>query len=223
MIHLKTNKAALFVVGVFLLSLSSCATIFSEYQDARTVGKGNVDVSGNYSAIKSHSDGESNTIQKQAGVQSSYGLTNGTDLRLRYEYAWTNVENASINAHVIGIGPKFSLVKDRFSFYVPVGMAFGENIETSETIQVHPTFLATIPTGNTVDINPSVKVLIPFNESDITYAANLGLGIHLNNRLTLRPEYGIQFDFGDNGYNSHFGIGLTLNPNGKFNKPAKTQ
>ncbi len=124
-----------------LIGFSGCAPGFSEMQSAKLVGKGNIEATPSFSTVSFLEDGESDQMQKHVGVQAAYGVAEGFDLRSRIEYIW----NDDINATVIGVGPKFSIWKDHIAGYVPLGFAFGEDIETSETWQLHPTMLFTVP------------------------------------------------------------------------------
>jgi len=198
-------------IGLQLLFQSGCAPVFSELQSARTVGNGNAEFTPGYSSVSfTEDDGGTQYVQKHIGLQAAYGLAENIDLRLRYEYLWANGEDFKVN--VLGFGPKISVLKNRIALYAPVGFAWGEEIgESSETWQFHPTVLFTIPVVDRLDINPSFKMIIPFRkERDNLIAFNLGVGLKLNEKLILRPEYGVLFNPGEEGRFGQFSIGLSI-------------
>lgn len=201
------------IFSALFLLLNSCAPVFSELQSARTVGKGNIEATGSYSTVSISNDGERNHAQDHFGLQLAYGISDKIDLRARYEYIWGE---ADVTANVFGIGPKFSIVKDRLAGYLPLGFAFGGSIEeSSKTWQIQPTIIATFPVVDFLDINPSFKVLFPFaKDTETSIALNLGLGFKLSNKFTIRPEYGILFSPGDEGSFGQFSIGMTITPKG---------
>lgn len=202
------------IICLFILVFfNSCAPVFSEMQSARTAGKNQVEGTASFSSVGFSEDGESNHIQNHVGFQAAYGLSDAVDIRVRYAAVWLDGDIGEVNANILAVGPKFSLIKDRLSGYLPIGFAFGSDVDSDvNTWQFHPTLLGTIPIIEKLDINPSFKVLIPFeSESTITTAFNLGLGIKLSETLTVRPEYGMLFEPGEPGSFSQFGIGVTLN------------
>ncbi|MFT5168164.1 MAG: hypothetical protein ACI8P3_003404 [Saprospiraceae bacterium] len=205
---------------LLILLINSCAPIFSEMQSARTVGKSNIDATVSFSSVgfRDTEEKESTPVQNHIGFQAAYGLSDNVDLRVRYAYLWVDDDGGTAN--ILGFGPKFSLVKDRLAGYVPLGFAFGGDINKDyNSWQIHPTLIGTIPIVNKLEANPSFKVLIPFNKDDeTTIAFNLGLGITLSEGFTLRPEYGMLFNPGEKGYYKQFSIGVTFNPPGRTDK-----
>ena len=213
-------KLSLFVFSLsFILLTSSCAPIFSEMQSAHTVGKNNIDATASFSSVSAGETDftEGGHIQNHVGVQASYGLLDKVDLRIRYAYLWLDDDGGTAN--ILGAGPKVSIIEDRLAAYVPVGFGFGEIInENSNTWQVHPTVIGTIPILDILEINPSAKALIPFEKDrDMAIAFNLGIGVKLPAGFTIRPEFGLLFDPGDEGHNRHLSIGVTYNPSDKGN------
>jgi hypothetical protein len=202
---------------LLFLSINGCAPVFSEMQDARTVGKNNIEGTAGFSYVGAAEDGESNHAQNEIGLQAAYGLSNAVDLRLRFTSVMVDDDIGDLSANVLAIGPKVSLIKDRLSVYLPVGFAFGKDItDDANTWQIHPTLLGTIPVADKVDVNPSVKVLLPFEgDLETTFAFNLGLGIRLTDSFVLRPEYGMLFNPGESGHFRQFSIGVTFSPTRK--------
>jgi hypothetical protein len=198
----------LFLVACMFASFSCFAPAFSELQSARLLGPGNAEISPSYSRV----DGGSDHVQNHYGVQAGIGILKVMDFRFRYEYA--NVDPGQDDAfgvNMMGFGPKLSLVRNWLAIYVPVGFAFGEDIEVSETWQAHPTLLFTVPFSERFEINTSVKALIPLHEdSDPMYAVNLGVAISSDvRRWAVRPEIGVLFECCGGSY-MHASLGLSL-------------
>ncbi len=97
------------------------------------------------------------------------------------------------------------------AIYVPAGFVFGEDIEVSDTWQIHPTLLLTLPISKYIEFNPSAKVLIPFkSEGETLVAFNLGIGISTNlERWAICPESGFLYNPGESGHFMHLSIGFT--------------
>ncbi len=134
------------------------------------------------------------------------------DFRLRYERISVDLDgDGSFGVNILGFGPKFSLIKDMVAVYVPIGFAFGEDIEVSETWQIHPTLLITLPVSKYIEFNPSAKILIPIKgEQDTLVAFNLSTAISANlEKWAIRPEIGFLYNPGESGHFMHFSIGFT--------------
>lgn len=208
-------KILFFLAILPLLTIESCAPVFSDLQSARLVGEGNLELTPSYSSVSFGNDGESSSVQNHFGVQAGFGMSEKMDLRARIEYI--NVSNSnggeSINATVIGVGPKFQLIEDRMAAYIPIGAGFGSNIETSQSWQMQPTLLFTFPISESIEFNPSAKYLIQFAEdAENLVAFNFGLGIGEYGRFVIRPEFGLLYNPGEDGHYSHGSIGISLFP-----------
>ncbi len=200
------------LVGLTVLFPGCFAPVFSDLQSAKLVGPGNLEVTPSFSSVSFSSEGESRDVQNHLGIQAGLGVSSIMDFRGRYEHISVDQgESESFGVNVLGFGPKFSLVKDWVAFYVPVGFAFGEGIEVSDSWQVHPTLLLTLPVSKYIELNPSAKILIPFqDEKDILVAFNLGAGISTNlEKLAIRPELGFLINPGESGSYMHLSIGFT--------------
>lgn len=214
------NVLAVFALTAMAAFVTGCVAPFSDLQSARLLGKGNIEVTPSYTSVSASSEGETQHVMNHYGAQIGFGLAKFMDLRLRYEHLSISDEEDSISANVIGFGPKFRLAKNWLAFYVPVGFAFGGDIEgSSHTWQVHPTLLATFPVAKFLEINPSAKVMIPFDNDafDTLYAFNLGLAISSDvTKWAIRPEVGICTNF-EGGHFLQFSIGVSLG-SGLFKK-----
>lgn len=195
-----------------LILIPGCSPVFSELQSARLLGPKNLEITPGFSSVSCSGDGETEHAYNHYGLQLGIGISNKMDFRLRYEYVGSGEEFCDSDIiHIFGFGPKFSISKDRVAFYVPVGFALAEDIEISDTIQVHPTLLLTFPISRNIDINPSAKILIPLKGIGATmYAVNLGAAVSGNlMKWALRPEVGFLFIPDGEGYFFHFSLGFS--------------
>jgi hypothetical protein len=170
-----------------------------------------VEVSGHYSAVSFADDAESSKVQDNLGLQAAIGVGRLVDMRARYERISVNGEGEGTN--VLGIGPKVAFVEDRVAFHLPVGLAFGGGIESSDTWEMHPTILLTAPLDGKLEVNGSAKMLVPLTtgRGDPLVAFNVGLGISSDlTRWALRPEFGVMFNPGESGHFQHVSLGLTI-------------
>jgi hypothetical protein len=185
----------------------ACAPVFSDLQSARLVGKGRVEVTPGFSAYYFSDDSGTEHIENHAGVQLATGVQDRIDLRLRYEHAL----DAGVN--VLGFGPKLALVKDHLALSLPVGFAFGSDVDSGQTWQFHPTLIGTLPLGRNAEWNTSLKALVPLasDDGDTLVAINTGFGFSSNlDRWVLRPEVGMCFDPGEQGHYTQVSVGLTV-------------
>jgi len=208
------------VIPAVLCSLAllgeGCAPVFSDLQGAGLVGRGRYEITPSFSTVSFHSEGESEHLQNNFGVQVGYGISDGADFRFRVERIQLDTDGGeSVGATVVGMGPKFGRRDGNVALYLPIGMAFGDDVdEESETLAFHPTILTTIPVARGLEFNPSLKVLIPLSQddADVLVALNLGFGIGEVDRFALRPELGFLFNPGEEGSYRHFSLGVSFRP-----------
>jgi len=115
--------------------------------------------------------------------------------------------------NIFGIGPKWALDTDHVAIFLPVGFAFGEDIESSRSWEFHPTLFTTQRVHDNVEINLSVKLLMGLDHEapDHRVAANVGLGIGPDRAsLIFRPEVGIMFSTGGSDPLYHLGLGFSF-------------
>lgn len=209
------SKSLYFIMLLALSSVfvQSCASVFSEMQSARTVGKERIELTPSYSFVFGEYDGETQGVQNHVGVQAGYGINEDIDIRLRFEYLWS-VKNTvpDFSYAVVGIGPKFSLLKDKIAFTLPIGRALGEG--TENTWEIHPTLIFSFPiVKDNLEINIAPKYLLRLVEdADDMLALNVGFSIGSDIlKWSIRPEYGILFIPGETGSYSHVSLGLSTN------------
>ena len=193
--------ARLALTAGLALSTGGCAPIFSEQQSARVVGVGRAEVTSTATANFFTGDGETDHVENHYGIQVATGVHERLDLRLRYVRA-----GGGVNA--VGFAPKLSLLEDRLALAVPVGFAFGEDVNVSKTWEFHPTLLFTQQLAQRADLNLSAKSLIRL-EGDTLWGFNVGLGLGDRERWVVRPEVGLLFNPGDEGQFLQASLGFT--------------
>jgi len=211
--------SAKILLATLIVFIIGCAPTFSTIQSAKLVDKGKFEVTPSFSMVYFSDKGSMEHYQDDYGLQIAYGLENKSNFHLRYEFInvppMEELYGESISANVLGFGPKIGIVKDRIAFCLPIGFAFGGNIEDiSDTWEFHPTLIATLPVSNNFEFNPSSKVLVPLSgDSDILIAFNLGAGISTNlDKWAIRPEAGFLLNPGEEGHFTHVSIGVTVYP-----------
>lgn len=209
------NALAFLVMAAALAFAAGCIAPFSDLQSAKLLGKGNFEVTPGYSAYMAEDEGNMEKVQDHFLVQGGYGLTNFLDLRLRYEHVSAlAIEGDSVKANILAFGPKMRLAKNWLALYVPIGFAFGGDVEgSSESWQIHPTLLMTLPIAKYFELNPSAKIMIPLSNAEelrTLYAFNLGLALSTDvSKWAIRPEIGLCTTF-EGDYFLQYSIGLTL-------------
>ncbi len=192
-------------------STTACLPPFSEMQSARTVAPRGFEVTPFYSSVSSSEDGETEKLYNQYGLLLAAGLKENLDLRVRIERQVVTGEPDDALT-VVGAGPKLAFWNQHAALFMPIGVAFGDDIETSETVGFHPTLLFTVPLSRSVEINPSTKLLIPLKgDGETLWAANLGLALGPDvRRWAIRPEVGILRNPGESGYAIHYSMGASF-------------
>ena len=201
-----------------ILFIVGCAPItFSNLQSAKMTRKGKFEFTPSFStSINTNS----------FGLQTSYGLNNKYNFRLRLErimidfdefesgssnFIDMSIFNSKANITHLSFGIKYQLLKNKSAIYIPISFTKIDN--DSEIIkQIEPTYIHTFSFKN-FEINPSIKALIPLdsNTKDYLLAYNLGFGISSNlSKWVIRPEVGILTSPLEEGGIPHMSIGLSL-------------
>jgi hypothetical protein len=204
---MSTKQARMPPAGLVCAALAAasagCAPVFSDFQSAKLVGRERVEVTPSYSSVAVSGD-DGGHVQDELGLQIAEGVLDRVDLRGRY----VRVEGVN----VVGLGPKIGLVKDKVALAIPVGFAFGKDVDSGQSWAVHPTLILTAPVSPSVEFTASTKALVPLSASgeDTTVAVNLGAGLGKLDSWAIRPEIGFLFDPGKKGHYTQLGVGLTL-------------
>ena len=203
---------------IIALLIVGCAPItFSNLQSAKMTRKGKFEFTPSFStSINTNS----------FGLQTSYGLNNKYNFRLRLErimidfdefesgssnFIDMSIFNFKANITHLSFGIKYQLLKNKSAIYIPISFTKIDN--NSEIIkQIEPTYIHTF-SFKYLEINPSIKALIPLdsNTKDYLLAYNLGFGISSNlSKWVIRPEMGILSSPLEGGGIPHMSIGLSL-------------
>ena len=203
---------------IILLLIVGCAPItFSNLQSAKMTRKGKFEFTPSFStSINTNS----------FGLQTSYGLNNKYNFRLRLErimidfdefesdssnFIDMSIFNFKANITHLSFGIKYQLLKNKSAIYIPISFTKIDN--DSEIIkQIEPTYIHTF-SFKYLEINPSIKALIPLdsNTKDYLLAYNLGFGISSNlSKWVIRSEVGILTSPLAEGGIPHMSIGLSL-------------
>ncbi len=203
----------------FVLSLcfTSCVAPYGDLQTAETLDEGELEVGANYANYSADPD-QQNAQQEQLGLQVAYGLRERLDVRLSYSYLFSAIGGEE--SHILGIGPKYEIIKDKFSVYWPVGTA----LDLEGFWQMHPTLLYTVPVvADRFSVTASPKYLWSLdNNTNDAFAANFILEYRTkNDRFAVRGNIGWlygeseekSFDFLNRqytvGFISKFGLGVS--------------
>lgn len=197
------------VIGMTLLS--SCATIYTEFQSAKTVGEGSSEITPTVSGVSYAFEEESGYAQTNVGIQYAYGITNRFDLRVRYEMIFPDGADGGFGDYnAIAIAPKISLVPDKLAYNMPFGFGFGEGISTENSYEVHPTLIFTQSLSDNAELNLSGKYIIPFeSERENLVAFNVSFGA-IGNSYIFRPSAGILINPGEDGVFWDLGLGVSI-------------
>jgi hypothetical protein len=206
-VKMRSSKPYVLFVGLMLVSGIGgvgCAPVFSELQSAKLLGRNHQEFAVNATRSTISNDDDpygSDYGQTEIGLQFATGVSDRVDLRARYVL----VEGV----HVVGAGPKVGLLRDRLALFVPIGLG----LNASDSLQVHPTLLGTVPLGENAELNGSVKYLIPLSSKggDKLFAFNVGLGLGPAG-WKVRPEFGLLRNPGESGTVAQFSLGLSLYP-----------
>ena len=206
----KLNKF-LYILIIIIISIiiQNCAPVYSDLQTARTVGKNRVEIIPVYTAYNLYHEGDNAFKQYNIGIQTGYGITERFDIRFRYEVLW--YKEHGDGEKVLGIGPKYSIVRDKIAFSMPIGRVLGYGYQNSW--EIHPTCLFTLHVWKEkIDFTLSPKYLISLSRYGGSYPA-INFNISISNNLkkwAIRPEYGILFDPGEPWFFGQCSVSLAV-------------
>jgi hypothetical protein len=204
---------AIFLTLLSFLSFSttSFGQYSSQFQGAKSVGKGNAELTAFYSNVGAAYNGESDKVFNNFGFQSGIGMSKLTEIRVRYD-RFNYHEGDGEGVNTLMVGPKFSTSGGKFAFYLPFGFNFGNDL--GNNWMADPTLIFSLPLGEKVNLNLTPGYMFTFEEGsgidDGLLKLNLGFGINLGEGWVIRPEGGLLYfvsDFDGNFYN--FGLGLS--------------
>ncbi|CAN5442895.1 hypothetical protein BH23BAC1_BH23BAC1_16100 [soil metagenome] len=204
------QKLVLFITFCLLYSCG-LAPVNSSFEGARTLKKGQTEVTGNYSSYTLSGDGESFTTNRNYGLRLGFGLNDRVDLKFRYErLSPVGTEYRGTGANYLAITPKYSFVEDKISGSFTVGTYSGEG---DIFLFLSPKMIFSYPVRNRFEPTFSIKTdIFPFDQAYFL-GMNLGFGISPNlDKWAIRPELGYMKDIQDFSYSYlTWGVGLTIN------------
>jgi hypothetical protein len=134
---MKTNWAIYYLAAMWLAFPACFAPVNSAYEDARLLRKGEVEVQGNFSAyyntaaIQWEVDELTGITDYNAGFMAAFGLTDRTNLRVRYERLssryWVDHRHhfdktfGLFRVHYFDLCGKWSLAPDQLAIALPLG------------------------------------------------------------------------------------------------------
>lgn len=202
---------------ILIAFLSSCgvAPVNSSFEGARTLKKGQTEISGNYSSYSASSEGDHFKTNRNVGVRLGFGLGPRTDLRVRYERL-SPVDNESdgVGVNYLSITPKYSFLEDKISGSFTVGTYSSEG---ELFLFFSPRMIFSYPVKNKFEPTFAIKTdIFPFDQA---YFLGMNLGFAFSpdlDKWAIRPELGYMKDIQDFSYSYlTWGLGLTVN----FGKP----
>ena len=190
------------------LTLSGCFS-FSLFQSARMLppGHGSITPSLSRQAFIDGRDLDYSDGYSVADLQVRYGLEKW---EMGCRISRLGLEDGY---QFFSFDPKIPIARDRLAFLLPTGFYFGDSIDTQDSIQIHPAFIASIPFGNSKQLlNLALKGVVPLEEP-ADHFTGINIGFSLTDEetagMTVHPEIGLFTDARGNYY-FHWGMGLTF-------------
>jgi len=183
------QKQLFMVTILFLVFVMSGCTPYSDFQTAKTVGKGNVELTP-FAAV--------NGAFGNVGANIDLGITNNFDVRATYSQVFyfggsypLEGKVDAFNVGLLSLAPKLSILKDILAFTVPIDYIYDRSL-----FIIRPSLLITAPIGRHTDLTISPKSYYMFKlqpdggGTTIMPALSLGLSIHPTDLISFKPEIG---------------------------------
>ena len=191
-------------ITVMTMIISSC-TVMSNYQSAKTVGKGNMEATGSYTNYSFSMDDLDEAFKYNSiGAQGAFGVSDKLDAGVRIE----RVVSEEIGINHLALSGKYNILENKLSVFVPVGIYFGDEItEIGSTLHLRPTMLGNFDINDKIEITPSVGYAYALDSDQPSYIQiGIGSGINLKDEISIRPELG--YSLSDDGNILNVGVGL---------------
>lgn len=203
-----SNNKHFKILGLLALSaLMNGCYVYSVYQGAKTLDRGEITFTPAVSLITYTSNGESGLATTNVGLQAAYGVSKHINILGRYE----NLDNGEFGYNYSDLAIKIGLIPDRLSISLPAAMYFGEAVDETKSIHVGPTLLGTYPMHDMLDLNMSLKDIFYLNGDFANLiAGSIGVEFYskvVNPRISILPEVGILIDPREKGYYVNYGVG----------------
>ncbi len=197
----------------FAVTSDALAQFTSVFQNAKSAGKGNGEITLLYSGSRVSFDGESYKLFDNLGLMGAFGISDNAEIRVRYDRFgnFTDEFFGEYEINSLMFGPKFSTKSGIFAAYIPIGFFFAKSSEASWNAD--PTLILSIPLGERITINFSPHYTFFLEEgsglADGILGLNLGLGINVGSNWVIRPEGGLSLPIAYDGSYHYFGLGVT--------------
>lgn len=203
----------MFIKSLLIFSsilLVSCATTSIDFQSAKILPEGEVDITPSYSTT---------LLDHELGVEMGYGLSKDFEVRggVHTFFANHGESESSIfyyesekNAF-IKTGIKYSLIDDYFSLYLPVAY---DVYNFDETVSIQPSILLTkvFPTNHEINFQFKEMIYVNAESPYVIHALNVGIGYKIGESITLRPVGNVLYFYHSDGGVFFFkaGMGVTI-------------
>jgi len=196
--------------STFLLMslLTSCLPSISEMHSARMLDKGEREIMPVLSVVPGAEVVSAGAVYFSPGIHWTKGISSGLNWRTRIDFVgatqWDYQDSflgspSNFGISSISTGPKFSIIKDRLAFYLPIGFSPAPYIYDGEKEFFYSWFeaclLSTWPiVADRLDLNVSTKVMpftLPITDHYAFFSTQIGLafGKSLTNSGCFRVEY----------------------------------
>jgi hypothetical protein len=195
--------------------LASCLPFLADHQSAQVLPPGKLEVTPSFSYVTFADGSEADHVRDHYGARLGVGFSERVDFRAMFEHVALDEDAGGASVNLVAVGAKFSLVPDRFAFYLPIGFVTGEDLDESETWTVAPTLLATWRGSPQFELTPSIKAIYPFasDNPEVFLGLHLGMGISSDlERWAFRPEVGLVKNPGEDGTTWGLTIGFSVRP-----------
>lgn len=208
-----TYSLKLIFASVLMGIATSCLPTISEMHSARMLEEGEREILPVLSVVPRAEVVAPGAIYYSLGIHSTKGVRPGLNWRTRVDFVgatqWDyqdsflgSPKNFGISS--ISTGPKFSIIKDRLAFYLPVGFSPAPYVYNDGEKELfygwfEACVLSTWPiVADRLDLNFSAKVMpftMPFSDHNAFFSTQIGLafGKSLSNSGCFRVEYAFTY------------------------------
>lgn len=196
----------------WICTATSCLPTISEMHSARMLKEGEQEIIPVMSVVPGADVVAPGGIYYSLGIHSTKGISPGLNWRTRVDFVgatqWDYQDPyfgspSNFGMSSISTGPKFSIIKDRLAFYLPVGFSPAPYIYNGEKELFYgwfePCVLSTWPiVADRLDLNFSAKVMpftMPLSDHNAFFSTQIGLafGKSLTNSGCFRVEYAFTY------------------------------
>ena len=177
-------------------------------QDARTIGKNNVRVTGYWFGLKDTGDGGDKIANVYGGL---LGIGAGERTEIQFRFDHFDFVDSDRAYDFVSVAPKFDLVEDQLALLIPFGLYADDGLR-GDSFQIHPGVLGTLQAGQFFEVNAAAKLMFPFDQEYLTWF-NLGVGVGLStdlDRWAILPELSYSICLNESEVDPVFSYGIAL-------------